>query len=85
MRKIRCYTTFAKYNKNKHSDNKTVYLAYQKLSHLNTKIRKLYDKLKDVYGITVGTDHPQCAEPSDLIIKCADFNRRPIQNCTSIY
>ena len=61
------------------------YLAYQKLSCLNTEIRKLSDKLKDTYGITVGTDHPQFAETSDPIIKCANYNRRTIQNCTSIY
>ena len=23
--------------------------------------------------------------PSDIFIKCANFNRRPIQNCTSVY
>ena len=38
-----------------------------------------------MYGINVGTDHPQCAEPSDPIIKCENCNRRLIQNCTSIY
>ena len=34
---------FRKYNKNKHYAKKKEYLAYQKLSCLNTKIRKLYD------------------------------------------
>ena len=52
---------------------------------MNTKTRKLFDQLKGKYDITVGTDHPQYAEPSYPIIKCAKFNRRPIQNCTSIY
>ena len=55
------------------------------MKFFNTKIRKLSDKFKDTYGITVGTDHPQCAEPSDPIINCTNFNRRTIQNCTSIY
>ena len=76
---------FFKYNENKNSANKKGYLANQKLSRLNTKIRKLSDKLKDTYSITVGTDHLQCAEPSNPIIKCANCNRIPIQNCTSIY
>ena len=49
---------FHEYNKNKHSANKKGFLAYQKLSRLNTKIRKLSDKLKDTYGITIGTDIP---------------------------
>ena len=34
---------FRKYNKNKHYAKKKEYLAYQKFSCLNTKIRKLYD------------------------------------------
>ena len=55
------------------------------MSHLNTKIRKLSGKLKDMYGLTVGTNHPQCAEPSNPIIKCKNCNRIPIQNCISIY
>ena len=38
-----------------------------------------------MYSITVDTDHPQCAEPSDPIIKCEDCNIILIQNCTSIY
>ena len=38
-----------------------------------------------MYVITVVTNHPRCAEPSDTIIKFVDFNRKPIQNCTSIY
>ena len=63
---------FHKYNENKHSARKKGYPAYQKLSRLNTKIWKLSDKLKDKYGINVGTDHPQCAEPSDPIIKFAN-------------
>ena len=71
---------FRKYNKNKHYANKKGYLAYQKWSCLNTKTRKLSDKLKDTYGITVGTDHPHFAEPSYPIIKCANYNRRTIQN-----
>ena len=44
------------------------YLAYQKLSILNTKIRNISDKLKDICGITIGTDHPQCAETSNPIL-----------------
>ena len=76
---------FRRYNDNKHSSNKKGYLAYQKLCRFNTKILKLCDKFKDTFGITVGTDHPHCAEPSDPIIKCANFNRGPIQNFTSIY
>ena len=76
---------FHKYNKNKHSSDRNRYLDYKKLKHLNTKIRKLSDKFKDTYGINFGTDHPQYTEPSDPTIKCANCNRRPIQNCTSIY
>ena len=83
-REIRCYTTFTNTTE-KNSANKKGYLAYQKLSHLNTKIQKLSDRLKDMYGITVGTDHPQCSEPSNPIIKCANCNRKPIQNFTLIY
>ena len=64
MRTIRCYTTFTNTTKTKILTKKG-YLAYQKLSRLSTKICKLSDKLKDTYGITAGTDHPQCAEPSD--------------------
>ena len=71
---------FSKYNENKHSADKNGYLSYNKLKCLNTKIQKLYDKLKDAYGITVGTDHPQCAEPPDPIVKCENCNRRPIQD-----
>ena len=52
---------------------------------MKTKIRNISDNLKDTYDITVGTNHPQCAEPPNNIIKCADYNRRPIQNCTSFY
>ena len=66
---------FCKYKKN---SDKSRYLAYNKLKRLNTKIQKLSDKLKDAYGITAGTDHLQCAEPPDTIIKCANFNRIPI-------
>ena len=55
------------------------------MKHLYTKIRKLSDKLKGTYGITVGTDHPQCSEPSHLIIEGVNWNRRQIQNCASIY
>ena len=83
-REIRCYTTFTNTTE-KNSANKKGYLAYQKLSRLNTKTRKLSDKLKDTYGITVGTDHLQYSESSNAIIKCVNFNRRPIQNCTSVY
>ena len=61
------------------------YPHYQKLSRLNTKIRKLSDKLKGTYEIIVGINHPQCAEPPNTIIKCVNFNIRRIQNCTSVY
>ena len=76
---------FHKYDKNKHSANINGYLAYKKLNHFNTKIWKISDKLENMYEITLVTNHLQCAEPSDTIIKCAYLNRRPIQNCTSIY
>ena len=76
---------FRKYNKNKHSTNKKGYLAYQKLSLLRTKIRKIYDKFKYMYGITVVTYHPKCDENFDTIIKFANYNRSPIKNCTSTY
>ena len=75
---------FHKYKK-KQSSNKKGYLAYQKWSRLNTKTRKISNKLKDTYGITVGTDLPKCAEPPDPIVKCANFNIRPIQNRTLVY
>ena len=75
---------FRKYNKKKYY-NKNVYLAYNKLKRFNNKNRKLSDKLKDMYGINVGTDNPKCAEPPNSAIKCADCNRRPIQNCMSVY
>ena len=52
---------FHQYNENKHSADRNRYLSYKKLKCLNTKIRKISDKLKDTYGITVGTDHLQCA------------------------
>ena len=52
---------------------------------MNTKTRKLSDKFKDTYGITVGTDHPQCSEFPNPIIKFANCNRRLIQNCTSVH
>ena len=55
------------------------------MKRLNTIIRNLSDKLKENYGITVGTNHPQFAEPRDPIIKCANCNRIPIQNRTSVY
>ena len=55
------------------------------MNRLNTKIRKLSDKLNGMSVITVGTNHLQCAEPTDTIIKCANCNRIPIQNCTSVY
>ena len=73
---------FHKYNENKHSPNRNGYLAQKKLSRLKTRIRKLSDKFKDTYGITVVTDHLQCAETSDPIIKFANYNRRPIKNFT---
>ena len=76
---------FHEYNGDKHSSDRNGYLAYNILKSLNTKIRNIYNKLKGTYGITAGTDHPQCSEPPDPIIKCANCNRRPIQNCTSIY
>ena len=76
---------FSKYNENKHSANKKGYLAYQKLSRLRTKIRKIYDKFKYTYGITVGTYHPKCDETFDPIIKFANYNRSPIKNCTLIF
>ena len=38
-----------------------------------------------MYGITVGINLPQCAENPDPIVKFKIFNRRPIQNCTSVY
>ena len=85
MRKIRYNTTFKNTTTTTKSARKKGYLAYNTVKRLNTKIRKLSDKLKDEYGITVGTDHPQCSEPSDPIIKCENCNRRPIQNCTSVY
>ena len=46
---------------------------------------KISGNLKDTNGITVGTNHSQCDEPPDTIIKCTDCNIRPIKNCTSIY
>ena len=64
------------------STNKKGYLAYQKLSLLNTKIRNISNKLKDTYGITFGNYISQCAEPSDPIVKCENCNITPIQNCT---
>ena len=84
MRTIHYNTTFTNTMKKNYA-NRNGYLVYNKLKCLNTKIRKLSDKLKDTYGINVGTNHPQYSEPSDPIIKCADYNRTPIQNCTSIY
>ena len=76
---------FDKYNENKHSYKRNGYLAYNKFKRLNTKTRNIFDHLKNTYDITVGTNHPQCAEPSDPIVKCENFNRRSIQNCTSVY
>ena len=52
---------------------------------LNTKIRNLFDKLKDKYGITVGTNHMQCVEPPNTIVKFENCNRIPIKNCTPVY
>ena len=77
--------TFFKYNENKHSYKIYIYLAYQKLSHLNTKMQNFSDKVKNTYGITVGTDPLQCDESPNTIVKCANYNRRPIQNFTSVY
>ena len=51
MKTIRLYTTFVNTMK-----TNILYPAYQKLSHLNTKTRNISDKLKDMYGIIVGTD-----------------------------
>ena len=76
---------FHRYKENKHFMDINGYLAYNKLKILNTKIMKLSGKLKDTYGITVGTDHLQCSEISDTIIKYEDCNIRPIQNGTSVY
>ena len=61
---------FHKYNKNKHSFDRNVYLAYKKSKPLNPKTGKLYDDLKDKYGITVVTNHSKCADPPDPIVKC---------------
>ena len=55
------------------------------MSRLNTKIRKLSDHLKYAYGINDGTNHPQCAETPDPIVKFANFKKIPIQNCASVY
>ena len=63
---------FHKYNEYKYYSDRNGYLAYKKLKRFNTKIQQLSDKLKDTHSITVGTDHPQCAEPSDPILKCAN-------------
>ena len=45
----------------------------------------LSDELKDTYGITVGTNHPQCVEPPNTILKYSNYNRRPNHNCASVY
>ena len=58
---------------------------YQKLINFNTNIRKLSDKLKDNYGINVGTDLLQCVELPDAIVQCKNYNRKPIKNYTSVY
>ena len=76
---------FHNYNENKYPSNRNGYLAYKKLKRQNTKIRKLSDNLKDTYGITVGTNLPQFAEPPNPIVKWENFNRIPIKNCTSVY
>ena len=52
---------FHKYNKNNHSANINGCLGYKRLKLFNTKIRKISDILKDTYGITVVSDHTQCA------------------------
>ena len=85
MKTVCCSITFTNTKKNKKSSDRNEYPAYNKLKIFHTKIRKLSDKLKDTYGITIGTNHPQCAETPDPIIKFADYNRRKIQNYTSIY
>ena len=46
---------------------------------------KLSDNFNNTYGITIGTNHLQCAEPPDPIVKCANFNRRPIIIFVSVY
>ena len=56
-----------------------------KIETFNTKTRNISDHLKYTYSIVDGTNHSQCAEPPDPIIKCANYNRRPIKNCTSVY
>eukprot|EP00957_Ditylum_brightwellii_P137432 10478234-Ditylum_brightwellii.AAC.1 len=51
-------------------------------------IQKLLQQLKDTYNIEVNTDtiinHPQCDRTPIVIVKCANCNRRPIDNCTSL-
>ena len=76
---------FHKDNEKKYSSNRNGYISHQKLKSLNNKIRNLSDHLKDINGITVITDHPQCAEPPDTMVKFENCNRIPIQNCTSVY
>ena len=61
MKTIQCNTT-SQIHPNVFAD-RNGYLPYDKLKCLNTEIRKLSDKLKDAYGINVGTDHTQCDEP----------------------
>ena len=70
-----------KYNENRHYPPPKGYLAYNKLKHLNTKNPKISGRFNNTHGITVGTDHPQCAESPSPIVKCANCNRIPIQNC----
>ena len=57
----------------------------KQLRRLNTKIRSISGNLKVTYDITVGTNHPQCDEPPNLIVKFSNYNREAIQNCISIY
>ena len=75
---------FRKYNE-KNSSEKKGYLAYKKLSCFNNRTRKIYDHLKDTYVINVVTDNSQYDKPPNTIVKRANSNRRPIQNCTSVY
>ena len=76
---------FHKYNEKKYFANINRYIAYKKLKHLNTKIRKISDKLKETCGITFGTTHMKCAKPPDTNVKCANSNRIPIQNFAPVY
>ena len=80
---LRCH--FQKYNENKYYYERNGYPAYKKLKLLNTKTRKLSDNLKDMYGITVGTDHLQSSESPNPVIKFTNCNIIQIQIFTSVY